>query len=415
MVWHSTGGAEGQPAQTAPLTPDQARLLLTDGGRAAVVVASRLDLNDKIRSAEAMRSYGDLGPLALAQAGLRRKALGKHPDGDRLWWTADALEQSTPRPVAVHRARRFAGSARVLDLGCSVGGDLLPLAAVASVVGVDRDPARLLLAQANLRELGLAGALVQADVTTLRPAGDVFADPSRRLAGRRTFDPRSYSPPLDVVLAWVTRSLGVKVAPGIDYDALPAALEVEVVSLGGEVKEAVLWGGEARSGHRRTATLLGKGHPPAGDQLCDDGAPVPSVRPPGPYLLEPDGAVIRSHLVAELCAFLGGWLLDSSIAYIAAEVVTPTPFGRWYEVLETLPFGVKSLRERLRSYDVGTLVVKKRGTAVLPEELRKQLKLTGSHEMTVVLTRSAGQQIALLAQPLRGGPASGPGVSGGAG
>ncbi len=337
-----------------------------------------------------------LGPLALVQAGLRRKALAKHPDGDRLWWTAEALEQSTPRIVATHRAQRFDGP--VLDLGCSVGGDLLPLAARGPATGVDLDEGRLLLAQANLAELGLSASLVRADVSTLTPRGQVFADPARRAGGRRGFNPRSWSPPLDVVLGWDVDALGVKVAPGIDYDLLPPDVEVELVSLGGDVKEAVLWRGSARSGARRSATLL-----PSGARIISSGAPVPEVRPPGRYLLEPDGAVIRAHLVAELVQELGGWLLDSTIAYVAADLAVRTPFGKWYDVLEVLPFSLKGLRERLRAYDAGPLVVKKRGTAVEPETLRRQLKLSGSREVTVVLTRQAGAQIALIVQPIRSG------------
>ncbi|MCW2586580.1 MAG: hypothetical protein JWN55_2096 [Frankiales bacterium] len=389
MVRHPARGAQGGPGQAAPLTPDQARLLLSDEGRAAVAVAAALDL-PALPAAEAMRPYGEAGRLALDQVGLRRRALLKHPDGDQLWWTAEALEQSTPRPVAVHRAARFAGSSRVLDLGCSVGGDLLPLSAVAPVVGVDLDLARCLLARENT-----GAPVVCADVTRLTPTGDVFADPARRLSGRRGFDPRSWSPPLEVVLSWDVRALGVKVAPGIDYALLPADVEVEVVSLGGDVKEAVLWRGAVRRGHRRTATLL-----PSGDQLVAAGAPVPAVRPAGRFLLEPDGAVIRAHLVEEVVQQLEGWLLDASIAYVSADLATPTPFGRWYEVLEVLPFSLKGLRQRLRAYDAGPLVVKKRGTAVEPESLRKQLKLTGSREVTVVLTRQAGRQVALVVQPV---------------
>lgn len=408
MVRHPPGVTEGQPGQAEALTPEQARRLLSDEGRAAVALAERLDLapTARVGAAEAVRHLGPLGPLALEQALLRVRASAKHPQGHRLWWTAQALEQATSYAVAVHRAARFAGSARVLDLGCSVGGDLLELARVAPVLGVDLDEARLLLAQANAAALGRSAPLVRADVATFvpPPGSDVFADPARRGGRGRRFDPRDWSPPLDLVLSWPgLRSLAVKVAPGIDFDALPEHLEVELVSLGGDVKEAVLWAGQARRGARRSATLL-----PAGDTLTDEPAPAPAVHPPGRYLLEPDGAVIRAHLVAQVSQRVGGWLLDASIAYVAADVATPTPFGTWYEVLEHLPFSLKPLKERLRAHDAGPLVVKKRGTAVEPELLRRQLKLTGNREVTVVLTRSAGRQIALIVRRVSGagtGPA----------
>lgn len=394
MVGHPPGGPQGQPVQAPPLTPSAARLLLSAAGREAVAFAQCLDLSPaaRVASAESVRRFGPLGPVALEQAHLKARALAKHPGGDRLWWTAEALEQSTPTAVAAYHAARFAGSQLVLDLGCSVGVDTLALAAVAPTVGVDLDEARLLMARAN----GVP-VLLRADVTRLPlpQRAVVFADPARRSSGRRTSHPRSWSPPLDTVLSWQVRSLGVKVAPGIDYDQLPDDVEVELVSLDGDVKEAVLWRGAARRGVRRTATLL-----PGPHVLTSRGAPVPAVRPPGRYLLEPDGAVVRAHLVAELAQDVGGWLLDATIAYVAADVAVPTPFGRWYEVLEHLPFGLKRLRERLRARDAGTVVVKKRGTAVQPEVLRKQLDLTGGREATVVLTRSAGTQIALIVQPL---------------
>src|SRR5207253_1926254 len=122
--------------------------------------------------------------------------------------------QASSYDVAVHRAQRFAGSQRVLDLCCSVGGDLLPLAAVAPTTGVELDEARLLLAQENAREMGVDAFLVRADVTRLDPIGVVFADPARRSGGRRVFDARAYTPRLDVVLGWLPRldALGVKVA-----------------------------------------------------------------------------------------------------------------------------------------------------------------------------------------------------------
>ena len=376
----------------------QARRLLSAEGRAAVARARALDLSagGRLRSAEVVRAaFGpELGPLALEQALLKDRARAKHPRGAELWWTGPALEQASSAPVAVARARRFAGP--VLDLCCSVGGDLLALPDGST--GVDLDEARLLLARANAEVLDRPVHLVRADVTALPlpRSADVFVDPARRAGGRRVFDPRAYAPPLPLVLAWRerVRSLAVKVAPGVDHDALPDDVEVELVSLRGEVKEAVLWTGAARSGARRSATLL-----PGGEVLRDDPAPLPSVRPPGRWLLEPDGAVVRAHLVAQVAAQVDGWLLDATIAYIGADAPVATPFGRWYEVVEVLPFGLKALRQRLRAHDAGPLVVKKRGTAVEPDVLRKQLKLTGTREVTVVLTRAAGAQVALVVRP----------------
>jgi SAM-dependent methyltransferase len=395
VVGHASRRAQGRPREATEITPSQARLLLSGEGRAAVALALALDLDDRLRAAEEMRPLGELGRLALDQALLKRKALAKHPDGDRLWWTAEALEQSTARPVAEHHAQRYAGERPVLDVGCSVGGDLLPLARVAPASGVDLDPARLLLARANAEELGLQVGLAQADATSLSPTGLVFADPARRSTGRRRFDPAGWSPPLDLVLGWPAAGLGVKVAPGIDYDDLPSSLEVEVVSLKGDVKEAVLWAGDLRRGIRRTATLL-----PSGATLASAGVGPPGVRPAGRYVLDPDGAVVRAHLVAELAALLDGWLLDPTIAYVSADAAEPTPFGRWYEVLEQFPFSLKELRIRLRARLVGSLTVKKRGTAVEPEALRQQLRLSGHLEATVILTRQQGRQVCLVVTPV---------------
>ena len=379
------------------MTPEQARRLLSVAGRAAVAQAAGLDLSPaaRLQAAEAVRPLGpELGPLALEQALLRVRAGAKHPRGGELWWTGPALEQASSSEVATWRAQRFPSPA--LDLCCSVGGDLLALPDGST--GVDLDEARLLLARANAQVLGRDVSLVRADVTALPlpRSADVFVDPARRSGGRRVFDPRAYAPPLPLVLSWRerVRSLAVKTAPGVDHEALPDDVEVELVSLRGEVKEAVLWSGALRSGARRSATLL-----PGRDVLRDDPVPPPAVRPPGRWLLEPDGAVVRAHLVAQVASRVGGWLLDSTIAYVSADGPVETPFGRWYEVLEVLPFGLKALRERLRAHDAGPLVVKKRGTAVEPEQLRRQLKLTGSREMTVVLTRSAGRQVAMVVRP----------------
>jgi hypothetical protein len=68
-------------------------------------------------------------------------------------------------------------------------------------------------------------------------------------------------------------------------------------------------------------------------------------------------------------------------------------------VVEVLPFSLKRLRAALRARDVGRLTVKKRGSALDPDEVRRAMRLSGTAAATVVLTRVAGAPTALIVSP----------------
>ncbi|MFH8633443.1 methyltransferase domain-containing protein [Streptomyces lydicus] len=342
---------------------------------------------------------------ALGQARLRQRAAAKFgADAQRMYFTANGVEQSTRATVAAHRAGRLAalGVRSVADLCCGIGGDALALArAGIRVLAVDRDPLACAAARANAAALGLTELIEvrAADVTEVDTAGwdAVFVDPARRskVRGGRIFDPEAYSPPLSwaVEAARTAPFAALKIAPGVPHEMLPEDAEAEWISDRGEVKEAVLWFGTAPGARR--ATLL-----PAGDSLLGAGLPDPEAGPVGRYLYEPDGAVIRAHLVAEAAAALDGRLIDPTIAYVTADTLRPTPYATAYEITDVLPFNVKRLKALLRERGVGTAVIKKRGSAVEPEELRKKLKLGGGgNSVTIFLTRVAGAPTMLLGQP----------------
>jgi len=388
------------------------RWLLTPAGQAALATATQLydEGLDPIRAGERLRRTldPDQAAAAMSQASLRAAARTKFgDDAARMYFTAEGLEQSTRREVAAHRAARIAlavgAPARrgsVLDLGCGIGGDLAALArAGATVAGVDLDPLRVAVAGANLAALGLPGAVQQADGTTLdlSPFDVVFADPARRSARGRTFDVDAYTPPWTFVERLLTGSAVVKVAPGVPHDRVPSGVEAEWVSFTGEVKEAVLWSPDLAVVRRR-ATLVA---PQGLATLTDEDDPGDAeVRPVGGYLYEPDGAVVRAGLVTAVADRLDGGLLDEHIAYVTTDRPAATPYARGYEVLETLPYQEKQLKAALRDRGVGRLTIKKRGVAVVPEQLRKRLALRGSEEATIVLTRAAGKGTALLVRPL---------------
>nr|WP_274561405.1 methyltransferase domain-containing protein [Streptomyces spiramyceticus] len=381
--------------------------LRTDEGRA--LLASLHDYNPADELATATRLRRDhpaaLVSAALGQARLRQRAVAKFgaEDAYRMFFTPNGVEQATRTTVATYRADRFAGMGvrSVADLCCGIGGDAIALArAGISVLAVDRDPLTVEVARANAEALGLS-ALIEvrcADVTAIdtSPYDAVFVDPARRGGRGRIFDPEAYSPPLSwaIEAARTAAHAALKIAPGVPHEAVPDDAEAEWISDGGDVKEAVFWFGTAAKAVR--ATLL-----PGPHTLLGTGLPDPAPGSVGRYLYEPDGAVIRSHLVAEVAERVGGRLIDETIAYITADELRPTPYATAYEITDQLPFSLKKLKALLRERGVGVLTVKKRGSAVEPEELRKKMKLAGANSATVFLTRVAGAPTVLIGHPAR--------------
>ncbi|WP_067486759.1 class I SAM-dependent methyltransferase [Actinomadura hibisca] len=406
------------------------RDLLAPDGQVVLAEAAASDVGESglLATASRLRERypADLVAAALTQVRLRERGRAKFgADAARMYFTPAGLEQSTRASVAKHRAKRFATylppAGRVLELGCGIGADLIARTreGVASV-GVELDPLTAEVAAANLTVFALNGpaSIRQGDATEQDPTGfaAVFADPGRRTARGRVFDPRSYEPPLDTILDLAGRvpAACVKVAPGIPHEALwgdaaavRGPVEAEWVSVAGEVKEAALWLGELAGDVGRRATLISGDADPVVETLTPvPGLGDPQVRGWGRYLYEPDGAVIRAHLVAEVAARLGGGLADPQIAYVTGDALLPTPFATAYEIEDVLPFSVKRLRAELRRREVGVLTVKKRGSAVDVDRLRRDLGFArkaprGAPEMTLVLTRVGRDPIALLAHPAR--------------
>ncbi|MEV6017302.1 MULTISPECIES: methyltransferase domain-containing protein [unclassified Streptomyces] len=381
--------------------------LLTAEGRALLDEVRATEPAQELAVATRLRREhpAELVSAALGQARLRQRAVAKFgaEDAGRMFFTPNGVEQSTRTSVAAYRAERMRalGVRSVADLCCGIGGDAIALArAGIRVLAVDRDPLTAAAARANADALGLADLIEvrESDVTEVDTASydAVFVDPARRGGRGRIFDPEAYSPPLSWAVAAARKAplAALKIAPGIPHEAIPAEAEAEWISDGGDVKEAVLWFGTEPGLVR--ATLL-----PGPRGLRGRGLPDPAVRAVGRYLYEPDGAVIRAHLVAEVAEDLDGGLIDETIAYVTADELRPTPYATAYEITDHIPFNVKKLKALLREREVGVLTVKKRGSAVEPEELRRKVKPQGRNSATVFLTRVAGAPTMLVGAPAR--------------
>jgi hypothetical protein len=178
---------------------------------------------------------------------------------------------------------------------------------------------------------------------------------------------------------------------------LDEGARVSFVSADGDLKEALLVEG---------------GHPVGAAVLLENGAvhiwhdywaEATVAEAPRNWLVEPDASLIRAGLVADAAETFGGALLDPEIAYITTEAKPNSPWVRSWRILDWMPFNLKKLRAYLREQGVGSVTVKKRGTAVTPEELIAKLKLDSrinSGSRTIVLTRCRGEHICVICEDL---------------
>ena len=363
-----------------------------------------LSEDNHLRAASRLRERIDphFAQAVIETAWLRQRAAGKFSRASDMYFTRAALEQSSAEIISAYRAKRFfeTGMKRIADLGCGIGGDSLALAANADVVGIDLAWIRLAMARENVAAYGRSERFfpVQADLAKQPPLAvdALFFDPARRDEnGRRLKSVLLYRPPLSLVHSWRAQvpHAAVKISPGVDYAEMPLDADVEFISVSGDVKDCVFWYGDLRRGASRQATLLPQGHVLTSDE--SPGADVPPQKP-GAYLYEPDGAVIRAHLVQPLARRMGAAPIDSTIAYLTADEQLETPFARRFVLNDWFPFQLKRLRHYLRERNIGRVTIKKRGSPLDPAVLQRQLRLQGDEERIIFLTHVLGEPAVLV-------------------
>lgn len=364
-------------------------LLLSSAGQELLAELAGESLDDELRVITRYRARyePDLVRAAVSMAKLRRRARAKFSRADAMYFTQAGLEQASTEAMARWSARRFAPYARVADLCSGIGGDLIALADAHQVVSVDLDPVHLRMGELNAGVYGngerVSGVLSDVRAFDVASVDAAFIDPARRAEDRR-FRSGESEPPLEWCVEVAERGtpLGIKAAPGLPTDVVPDAWELEFVSEGRELKASVLWSPALRTARRR-ATIL-----PEGIGLTEHPGSRLEVREPGRFLLDPDPAVTRAGLVEELGVQLGDcWKIDEQVAFLSSEAPMRTPFGRLLVVEDSQSWSLARLKEALRGLDVGSVDIRKRGSAVDVDEIQRRLRLVGSRRATVVLTR----------------------------
>ena len=350
---------------------------------------------------------------ALTQAKLRKRAVAKFGDfASSMLFTEAGLEQASRLKVAALHAGRFraAGIKEVADLGCGIGAESMAMAALEiRVRAFEIDEVTAAVATYNLAAFeNVTVEQENVEDLDLSQFEALFLDPARRdLTGpkkaetQRHFDPANYSPNFDFCLAAArSKPTGIKLGPGHDKRQIPNDAEAQWVSVEGDLVELGLWFGSLkRENIARSALLLDTSgqHEITSSVSESPNAPLGEL---GKYIYEPDNSLIRSRLISDFAEPLDLKIISPDIAYLTSNEKISSPWMRGFEVIDNLVFDRKQLKAYVKKNGIGILEIKKRGSDISPEELRRELSPKGEGAATLVVTRVGDAHRVLVTQPI---------------
>ena len=387
-------------AETLALPSDESRVLqaLRQTPEILDLISGWTDAELGLQAVLRRQYPNDLVRAALSLHELRRKARAKFTRGDSMWLDRVGLEQSTSEAVSRHKALRFEGP--VYDLCCGIGGDSVALAERCEVTAVDLNLAACLRAEWNAEVYGVGSRVktLCADVASLTEiAGLVHVDPDRRAgSGGRVSRVEDYEPGLPFLNELMTRCRGgaFKVGPASNFGGKFDGVEIELISLSGECKEATIWFGDLAGKAPFRATALPSGETIAGHPLDASAA----LAPLGRYLYDPDPAVVRAGMLDLVAERHGLNRLDGAEEYLTGDNLVVSAFVDPFEVLADLPNNESDLRAWLRRSDFGQLEIKCRHIPIQADLLRRRLPLPGDRPGVLIFARCDGKARAIVAR-----------------
>lgn len=380
--------------------------LISEAGRRWLVEAASMRAEGlaDLKIGEVLRKEleSEQAALVLTQLDLRQRAAAKFTHPDHMLFTRAGLEQSTSEVIARYRAERYRGAIHILDLCCGIGGDTIALAELGgTITAVDLDPVHLLLTEHNARAVS-GNTSVQPTLNDVREveiasADAVFIDPARRSERGRM---RGYEsePPLEwaVDLAERAAAVGIKAAPGIPHALVPNGWELEIISLGYDVKEAVLWSPALATTPRR-ATVITNGIPVSLTPIAGNEVPVRDARV-GDWLLDLNPAVTNAGLVQDLARRIGAERIDPEIGFLVSNAPIETPFASCWRVIDVLPWHEKHIKQALKTLDIGPIDIRRRGLPGDVDAITQRLRGKGQRRAMIAMTRMSNAPTAIICQ-----------------
>jgi hypothetical protein len=237
----------------------------------------------------------------------------------------------------------------------------------------------------------------------------VHIDPDRRAqAAGRAVRVEDYVPGLEFLqhMAGTVRGGAIKLSPASNFGGKFVDVEIELVSLHGECKEATIWFGELRGSESWRATVLPSGETLTGEPL-DDAA---EICLPRQFVYDPDPAVVRAGLVDAAAMRLGLARLDAAEEYLTGAECVSTDLAQVFEIVAELPNNPAEIRAYFRMSDFGQVEIKCRHIPIDADGIRRRLPLPGNQPAVLIFARLAGKSRALVCRRVANSRGSGRGI-----
>ena len=304
-----------------------------------------------------------------------------------------AFEQSSSQQCAA--AKRI-GSESLLDLTCGLGIDSIAFAQrFKRVVAIERDEVLAEVVRENLKRLNITNIeVVTSSAEDYIASCDehfdwVYADPDRRTAeGRRVVRLEDCSP--NMLELWpaierISKRVAIKNSPLFDVDEafrLFGDCSVEVISLGGECKEVMIYVDGAEPRLVAEAVGVGRYEVSRDEALKATLSSHDFAKEEYRYLIVPDVALQKARLVA--AALNGKADIWSNNSFGFARQSPEGVLGRTEKIISVEEYDSKALRRELKGKGVDIMM---RDFPTLLDEVRRKCGLRSGNAHRIALTR----------------------------
>lgn len=307
-----------------------------------------------------------------------------------------AFEQSSSEECAA--AKHLAGES-LLDLTCGLGVDVASFARkFKRIVTLERDEVLADVVRHNMQLQGIDNVEIittsaEAYTASAQEHFDwVYADPDRRSdSGKRLFRLEDCSPDMLALMPSLRRiadRVAMKLSPLFDVDEAFRLFEgcsVEVISLGGECKEVMVYIDSRPSQVVAEAVGRGRYSTSRAEALSEPPLPAEFAAAEYKYLIIPDVSLQKARLTRLALTPLADIWSNNSFGF--AREMPADILGRVERIESIEPFSVKNLKSQMKGRGVEILV---RDFPMDIEQVRKRCSLRSGSEHRIALTRIAG-------------------------